>query len=98
MTAPGDGARRSLVLAAVMSGAVLGPVDASIVNVILPTLSRSFSASLAAVQWVPMAYLLASGSLVLFFGRLGDLRGNRRVFLVHLTSCRELAGAMRDTV
>ncbi len=81
MTAPGDGARRSLVLAAVMSGAVLGPVDASIVNVILPTLSRSFSASLAAVQWVPMAYLLASGSLVLFFGRLGDLRGHRRVFL-----------------
>ena len=64
-----------------MAGAVLGPVDASIVNVVLPTLARSFSSSLAAVQWVPMAYLLASGSLVLFFGRLGDLRGHRRVFL-----------------
>ena len=62
---------RSVVLAAVMGGAVLGPIDASIVNVVLPTLSRSFAASLATVQWVPMAYLLASGSLVLFFGRLG---------------------------
>ncbi len=72
---------RAAILAAVMAGAILGPIDASIVNVVLPTLSKSFSASLAAVQWVPMAYLLASGSLVLFFGRLGDLRGHRRVFL-----------------
>jgi EmrB/QacA subfamily drug resistance transporter len=74
-------AGRSRVLAAVMAGAVLGPIDASIVNVVLPTLAKTFSASLAAVQWVPMAYLLASGSLVLAFGRLGDLRGHRKVFL-----------------
>jgi MFS family permease len=67
-----------------MAGAVLGPIDASIVNVVLPTLAATFSASLAVVQWVPMAYLLASGSLVLFFGRLGDLRGHRRVFLAGL--------------
>ena len=76
--------RRSVILAAVMAGAILGPIDASIVNVVLPTLSRSFAASLATVQWVPMAYLLASGSLVLFFGRLGDLRGHRKVFLAGL--------------
>jgi EmrB/QacA subfamily drug resistance transporter len=76
--------RRSSILAAVMAGAILGPIDASLVNVILPTLSRSFGASLAAVQWVPMAYLLASGGLVLVFGRLGDLRGHRRVFLAGL--------------
>lgn len=76
-TAPG----RTSILAAVMAGAILGPIDASIVNVVLPTLSRSFSASLAAVQWVPMAYLLATGGLVLVFGRLGDLRGHRKVFL-----------------
>jgi len=74
-------AGRTRVLAAVMAGAVLGPIDASIVNVVLPTLAKGFSASLAAVQWVPMAYLLASGSLVLAFGRLGDLRGHRKVFL-----------------
>lgn len=69
------------VLAAVMAGAILGPIDGSIVNVVLPTLVDSFGASLASVQWVPMAYLLASGGLVLVFGRLGDLRGHREVFL-----------------
>lgn len=81
MSAGEAAAGRARVLAAVMAGAVLGPIDASIVNVVLPTLAGSFSASLAAVQWVPMAYLLASGSLVLAFGRLGDLRGHRKVFL-----------------
>ena len=75
---------RSAILSAVMAGAILGPIDASIVNVVLPTLATSFSTSLAVVQWVPMAYLLASGSLVLIFGRLGDLRGHRRVFLAGL--------------
>ena len=73
--------RRGAILAAVMAGAILGPIDGSIVNVVLPTLASSFGASLAAVQWVPMAYLLAAGGLVLVFGRLGDLRGHRKVFL-----------------
>ncbi len=80
----GAAPRRSVILAAVMAGAILGPIDASIVNVVLPTLASSFATSLAVVQWVPMAYLLASGSLVLLFGRLGDLRGHRRVFLAGL--------------
>lgn len=69
------------VLVAVMAGAVLGPIDASIVNVILPTIAGSLRASLAEVQWVPMVYLLTGGSLVLLFGRLGDVLGYRRVFL-----------------
>jgi EmrB/QacA subfamily drug resistance transporter len=67
-----------------MLGTILGPIDASIVNVVLPTIARSFSASLAAAQWVPMLYLVTAGSLVLFFGRLGDLWGYRRVFLAGL--------------
>lgn len=77
----GPAERRGLVLLAVMAGAILGPIDASVVNVVLPTLAASLGASLAAVQWVPMAYLLTIGSLVLPFGRLGDLRGPRKVFL-----------------
>ncbi len=78
---PGDRPRPGRVLAAVMAGAILGPIDGSIVNVVLPTLVDAFGTSLASVQWVPMAYLLASGGLVLVFGRLGDLRGPRAVFL-----------------
>jgi EmrB/QacA subfamily drug resistance transporter len=76
-----DPSRRRAILAAVMLGSILGPIDASIVNVVLPTIARSFSASLAAAQWVPMIYLVTAGSLILFFGRLGDIWGYRRVFL-----------------
>ena len=79
-----DPSRRRAILAAVMLGTILGPIDASIVNVVLPTIARSFWASLAAAQWVPMLYLVTAGSLILFFGRLGDLWGYRRVFLAGL--------------
>ncbi|HSB62526.1 MAG TPA: MFS transporter [Thermoanaerobaculia bacterium] len=79
-----DPSRRRAILAAVMLGTILGPIDASIVNVVLPTIARSFSASLAAAQWVPMLYLVTAGSLILFFGRLGDIWGYRRVFLAGL--------------
>jgi EmrB/QacA subfamily drug resistance transporter len=69
------------ILAALMFGTLLGPIDSSIVNVILPTITRAFSASLATAQWVPMIYLLTMGSLALFFGRLGDIWGYRKIFL-----------------
>ena len=76
--------RRRAILAVVMLGTILGPIDASIVNVILPTITRSFAASVATAQWIPMAYLLTIGSLVLLFGRLGDIWGYRRIFLAGL--------------
>jgi EmrB/QacA subfamily drug resistance transporter len=79
-----DPSRRRAILAAVMLGSILGPIDASIVNVVLPTIARSFASSLAAAQWVPMLYLVTAGSLILFFGRLGDIWGYRRVFLAGL--------------
>ncbi len=76
--------RRRAILAVVMLGTILGPIDASIVNVILPTITRSFAASVAVAQWIPMAYLLTIASLVLLFGRLGDIWGYRRIFLFGL--------------
>ena len=76
-SAPG----RTAILAAVMLGSILGPIDASIVNVILPTITGAFGANLAVAQGVPLAYLVAIGGLSLVFGRLGALVGYRRVFL-----------------
>lgn len=73
--------RRYTVLAAVMLGGIMGPIDASIVNVILPTLSVFFNAPIATVQWVPLIYLLTISSLLLFYGRLGDILGYKRVYL-----------------
>ena len=73
--------RKYRILAALMLGSVLGPIDGSIVNVVLPTIAQTFSADLATAQWVPMIYLVTIGSLALFFGRLGDLWGHRKIFL-----------------
>ncbi|TDA66889.1 MAG: MFS transporter [Clostridia bacterium] len=69
------------VLAAIMLGGIMGPIDASIVNVILPTITGFFSAPLATAQWVPLIYLLTMSSLLLFYGRLGDILGYKRVYL-----------------
>ena len=62
----------------------MGPIDASIVNVILPTITGFFGASLATAQWVPLVYLLTISSLLLFYGRLGDILGYRKVYLAGL--------------
>jgi EmrB/QacA subfamily drug resistance transporter len=56
-------------------------VDATIVNVALPSIQRDLHFSQADLTWVLNGYLIAYGSLLLLAGRLGDLIGRRRVFL-----------------
>ncbi len=73
-------ARRFQILFALMFGVILTPIDGSMVNVILPRLTDVFSAEIATAQWVPMIYLLIISSLLLFFGRLGDICGYKKVF------------------
>src|SRR5574341_77388 len=77
-------ARRYSILAAIMVGSTMGPIDASIVNVILPTVAEFFGADISTAQWVPMIYLLTISSLLLFYGRLGDMLGYKRVYLCGL--------------
>lgn len=85
--AASDGAppapRRRLGLAlAVISGAQLMVVlDATIVNIALPTLGRDLGFSQANLSWVVNAYTLAFGGLLLLGGRAGDLLGRRKVFM-----------------
>jgi MFS family permease len=71
---------RFRILFALMFGIIMAPIDGSMVNVILPTLTEVFSAEIATAQWVPMIYLLIISSLLLFFGRLGDIWGYKKVF------------------
>ncbi len=75
------GKRRYKILAAVMLGGIMGPIDASIVNVILLTIADYFKVPIATVQWVPLIYLLTISSMLLFYGRLGDILGYRKVYL-----------------
>jgi EmrB/QacA subfamily drug resistance transporter len=74
-------AGRYSVLASIMLGSIMGPIDASVVNVILPTLTEFFSVHISTAQWVPMIYLLTISSLLLFYGRLGDIVGYKKVYL-----------------
>lgn len=60
---------------------LLSSLGTSIANVALPTLAEAFAASFQHVQWVVLAYLLASTSLIVSVGRLGDLTGRRRLLL-----------------
>ena len=77
---------RYAILAAIMLGSIMGPIDASIINVTLPTITEYFKVELSAAQWIPMIYLLIISSLLLFYGRLGDILGYKRVYLIGLAS------------
>ncbi|MFN8635917.1 MAG: MFS transporter [Chloroflexota bacterium] len=70
-----------LALAALALVTLLPALGTSIANVALPTLAETFGASFQAVQWVVLAYLLATTALVVSVGRLGDLVGRRRLLL-----------------
>jgi len=68
----------------------MSALDGSVVNTILPVLRQAFSSSIASIEWVVTVYLLVLSGLLLSFGRLGDLRGHKNVyllgFLVFITS------------
>ncbi len=58
----------------------MSAVDSRSVNVALPTLSVHFSASMAVVQWIPLAYQLTIVGLVLSMARLGDMVGRKQIY------------------
>jgi EmrB/QacA subfamily drug resistance transporter len=73
------------ILAAAVLGSGMAFLDGTIVNVALRTIGRDLGASLADLQWVSNAYMLALASLILIGGSLGDRFGRRRVFLFGVT-------------
>ena len=68
-------------MAVVASGVFMATLDASIVNVSLPTLVRELDAPFDRVQWVTLAYVIAITSLLLPAGRLAQMRGAKRLYL-----------------
>src|SRR5215217_5432250 len=73
--------RGKLTLALLAAVAFLDFVDASIVNVALPSIRRDLNFSEQGLQWVPSAYLLTYGGFMLLGGRAADLLGRRRVLV-----------------
>ncbi len=76
--------RRWLALYVLCAGMLMIVLDVTIVNVALPTIQDSLGFSQSGLAWVVNAYLIPFGGLLLLAGRLGDLLGQRRMFLIGL--------------
>ncbi len=84
-TAASTDRSRWLALYVLCAGTLMIVLDATIVNVALPSIQEDLGFSQSNLAWVVNAYLIAFGGLLLLAGRLGDLVGPRRVFLTGLT-------------
>ena len=77
--------RGKLILGLLTAIAFLDFVDASIVNIALPSIRNDLSFSQQSLQWVPSAYLLTYGGFMLLGGRAADLLGRRRVLVAGIS-------------
>src|SRR3989454_4870638 len=75
---------RWLALVVLCAGMLMIVLDATIVNVALPSIRSDLGFTQSSLAWVVNAYLIAFGGVLLLAGRLGDLLGRRRVFLAGL--------------
>jgi EmrB/QacA subfamily drug resistance transporter len=75
-------------------------LDATIVNIALPSIGRGLHASTSELSWVVSAYILAFGSLLMLGGRLADLFGRRRLFIggLILFGLASLAGGLSTSI
>jgi EmrB/QacA subfamily drug resistance transporter len=80
----GDSRRRWLILAVVGVAQLMVVLDATIVNIALPSAQRSLGFSTDDRQWIVTAYSLAFGGLLVVGGRLSDLLGRKQTFVVGL--------------
>ncbi len=76
--------RRWIALAVLCLGQLMMVLDATIVNVALPSIQRDLHFSQSNLTWVINGYLITFGGLLLLAGRMGDLVGRKKVFLTGL--------------
>jgi EmrB/QacA subfamily drug resistance transporter len=69
------------VLLATITGSGMAMLDATVVNIALPSIGREFSADFRTLQWIVNSYTLTLAALILLAGALGDHFGRRRVFI-----------------
>ena len=80
-----DGRKRWLALIVLCLGDLMIVLDTTIVNVALPSIRADLGFSQTSLVWVVNAYMLTFGGFLLLGGRLGDLYGHRRLFLLGIT-------------
>lgn len=73
---------RSSALAGLAVGAYMSALDGSIINSMLPVVTRALGSDVATMEWIVTTYVLLQSGLLLSFGRLGDLRGHKVVYVL----------------
>ncbi|MBR7835485.1 MFS transporter [Actinospica durhamensis] len=93
---PEPRARPGLALAVILSAQLMLMIDATVMNVAVPRIEAGLHFSSASIAWVMDAYTLAFGGLLLLGGRLGDLFGRRRLFILGIVvfTLASLAGGL----
>ncbi len=91
--------RLGLALLVISTAQLMVVLDATIVNIALPSMRRDLHFSLPNLEWVITAYALTFGGLLVFGGRTGDLFGRRRMFMVGigLFAASSLLGGLATT-
>src|SRR3954462_3205608 len=99
MTSPAAQQRRWLALVPLRAAQFVVVLDASIVNVALPSIQRALDFSASNLQWVVNGYTLTFAGFLLLGGRAADLLGRRRVFIggLVLFSLASLAGGLAQS-
>src|SRR5947209_10717806 len=77
--------KRWLALAVILSAAFMDLLDVTIVNVAIPSIQSQMKAGYSAIQWITAGYALAFAVVLITGGRLGDIYGRKRLFLIGMT-------------
>src|SRR3954470_22202697 len=77
--------KRWVALVVLSSSLFIIVLDNTILNVAVPTIIREFKTTVSALQWVIAGYSLVFASLLISFGRIGDIFGRRRLFFFGAT-------------
>ncbi len=74
--------RRWITLAIVVMAVLIAAIDGTVLNVAIPTILRDFNTTIPSLQWVITGYSLTFAALLIIGGRLGDIFGARRMFII----------------
>jgi MFS family permease len=81
-----DKTTRNLILAVSTLSGFVATFAASAITVAVPDIGREFHLSAVVLDWIPLTYVLAAAALVMLAGRLGDIVGRMRIFIIGLVS------------
>jgi EmrB/QacA subfamily drug resistance transporter len=87
-----DRKKQNAIMAVIAVSVIMFTMDYSMVNMALPVIARSFNTRITDISWLPLIYLLIVTSSLLGFGKLGDIKGYKNIFITGL--CIIVAGTI----